>query len=178
MKTKRKRLVYLLFFLASGSAISQTTNSVEIKGKVVEINSKSPIYGVRVNIKDTEKIITTDSLGYFVIPSNGQFPLTLNFNGENVLDSKYELKSFSDEPILISLEKKITLNEIVVTGRRRQEVVQEIPIPITVISGKKAEDAGAFNVNRIKELVPSVQLYSSNARNTTLNIRGLGSTFG
>ena len=178
MKTKRKRLVYLLFFLASGSAISQTSNAVEIKGKVVEINSKSPIYGVRVNIKNSDKIITTDSLGYFVISSHDPFPLILNFNGENIVDSKYELKSFTDEPILISLEKKITLNEIVVTGRRRQEVVQDIPIPITVISGKKAEDAGAFNVNRLKELVPSVQLYSSNARNTTLNIRGLGSTFG
>jgi iron complex outermembrane receptor protein len=33
-------------------------------------------------------------------------------------------------------------------------------------------------VNRVKELVPTVQLYSSNPRNTTLNIRGLGSTFG
>src|SRR5690606_18656626 len=31
---------------------------------------------------------------------------------------------------------------------------------------------------RIKEVVPSVQLYASNARNTTLNIRGLGSTYG
>lgn len=26
--------------------------------------------------------------------------------------------------------------------------------------------------------MPTVQLYASNARNTTLNIRGLGSTFG
>ena len=40
------------------------------------------------------------------------------------------------------------------------------------------EETGAFNVNRLKELVPSVQLYSSNPRNTTLNIRGQGSTFG
>ncbi|WP_264526379.1 TonB-dependent receptor [Flavobacterium sp. N502536] len=36
----------------------------------------------------------------------------------------------------------------------------------------------AFNVNRIKELVPSVQLYSSNPRNTGINIRSLGSPFG
>ncbi|MCU0451748.1 MAG: TonB-dependent receptor, partial [Bernardetiaceae bacterium] len=36
----------------------------------------------------------------------------------------------------------------------------------------------SFNVNRVKDLVPSVQLYSSNPRNTTLNIRGIGSTFG
>ena len=61
------------------------------------------------------------------------------------------------------------------TSRRRQE---SIPIPISVIRGAAAEDAGAFNTNRLKELIPSVQLYSSNARNTTLNIRGLGSSFG
>ena len=47
-----------------------------------------------------------------------------------------------------------------------------------MIRGATAEDAGAFNVNRLKELVPTVQLYASNARNTTLNIRGLGSTYG
>ena len=64
-----------------------------------------------------------------------------------------------------------------VTSRRRSEVVQNIPIPICV-GGSRIADAGAFNVGRIKELIPSVQLYSSNARNTTLNIRGLGSTYG
>jgi iron complex outermembrane receptor protein len=40
------------------------------------------------------------------------------------------------------------------------------------------EDAGAFNVNRVKEFVPSVQLYTSNPRNTGINIRGVGSPFG
>src|SRR6185312_5307658 len=68
--------------------------------------------------------------------------------------------------------------EAVVSSRRRDESAQDIPIPISVIGGAKAEDAGAFNVNRVKELVPSVQLYSSNPRNTGLNIRGLGSPFG
>jgi iron complex outermembrane receptor protein len=53
-----------------------------------------------------------------------------------------------------------------------------VPIAISVITGKQAEQTGAFNVNRIKELVPSVQLYSSNPRNTGINIRSLGSPFG
>jgi iron complex outermembrane receptor protein len=53
-----------------------------------------------------------------------------------------------------------------------------VPIAISVITGKQAEQSGAFNVNRIKELVPSVQLYSSNPRNTGINIRSLGSPFG
>src|SRR5688572_28213605 len=68
---------------------------------------------------------------------------------------------------------------ISVTGaRRREESVQEVPIPVSLIGGELITEAGAFNVNRIKELIPSVQLYSSNPRNTGVNIRGLGSPFG
>src|SRR5690606_8075718 len=53
-----------------------------------------------------------------------------------------------------------------------------IPVPIAVIDAKQIDNSVSFNVNRVKELIPSVQLYSSNPRNTTLNIRGIGSTFG
>jgi iron complex outermembrane recepter protein len=68
---------------------------------------------------------------------------------------------------------------ISVTGaRRREEAVQEVPIPVSVVDGELITEAGAFNVNRIKELVPAVQFYSSNPRNTGVNIRGLGAPFG
>lgn len=70
------------------------------------------------------------------------------------------------------------VDEIVVTSRRREEIAQEMPIPVTVVSGDLVADSGGFNVNRIKELIPSVQLYSSNPRNTALSIRGQGTTFG
>jgi iron complex outermembrane receptor protein len=70
-------------------------------------------------------------------------------------------------------------DSITVTGaRRREESVQEVPIPVSIVDGELITEAGAFNVNRIKELIPSVQLYSSNPRNTGVNIRGLGSPFG
>jgi iron complex outermembrane recepter protein len=70
------------------------------------------------------------------------------------------------------------LDEIRVTARRREESAQEVPIPISVLSGDLVADTGSFNVNRVKELVPAVQMYSSNPRNTGVNIRGLGSPFG
>lgn len=69
-------------------------------------------------------------------------------------------------------------DEVTVVARRRAEAAQEVPIPVSVVSGQRIDDVGAFNVNRVKELVPAVQLYSSNPRNTAVNIRGLGSTFG
>ena len=39
-------------------------------------------------------------------------------------------------------------------------------------------DSGAFNVNRLKEQIPTVQFYSSNPRNSSIKIRGLGAPFG
>jgi iron complex outermembrane receptor protein len=67
---------------------------------------------------------------------------------------------------------------VVVTARRVEEVVQEVPIPVTVLSGELVANAGAFNVNRVKELIPTVQFYSSNPRNSAVTIRGIGSPFG
>jgi iron complex outermembrane receptor protein len=68
--------------------------------------------------------------------------------------------------------------EVTVTARRVEEEAQSVPIPLTVVNGQMVERSGAFNVNRLKELIPTVQFYSSNPRNTAVNIRGLGSPFG
>ena len=67
---------------------------------------------------------------------------------------------------------------VVVTARRVEEAVQEVPIPVSVLSGELVASAGAFNVNRVKELIPTVQFYSSNPRNSAVTIRGIGSPFG
>ena len=61
------------------------------------------------------------------------------------------------------------IEEVTVSARRRDEAAQDVPIPVSVVSGQLITDVGAFNVNRIKELVPTVQLYSSNPRNTAVN---------
>lgn len=72
----------------------------------------------------------------------------------------------------IQLPAAAPIEEIRVTSRRREELAQNVPIPVTVVSGALVADTGGFNVNRIKELIPSVQQYSSNPRNTAISIRG------
>ena len=57
-------------------------------------------------------------------------------------------------------------------------MAQEVPIPVSVVRGDLVADAGAFNVNRLKEMLPTVQFYSTNPRNSAINIRGLGAPFG
>ena len=68
--------------------------------------------------------------------------------------------------------------DIVVTARRREERVQDVPIAIAVVTAETLNQTGTFNVNRLTQLQPSVQFYSTNPRNSAINIRGLGAPFG
>jgi iron complex outermembrane receptor protein len=69
-------------------------------------------------------------------------------------------------------------DEIIVTARRRQETAQEVPLAISVIGGEHIDNTGAFNIGRLQQLTPTLQYTSSNPRNTTLSIRGIGTPFG
>lgn len=68
--------------------------------------------------------------------------------------------------------------DIVVTARRRIESSQEVPLAISVVGGEHIDSTGSFNVGRLQQLTPTLQFYSSNPRNTAVNIRGLGVPFG
>ena len=68
--------------------------------------------------------------------------------------------------------------EIVVTARHRTESSQAVPLAISVIGGDHIDNTGAFNVGRLTQLTPALQFYSSNPRNTSVNVRGFGSPLG
>ncbi|HUR33749.1 MAG TPA: TonB-dependent receptor [Vicinamibacterales bacterium] len=84
----------------------------------------------------------------------------------------------SPATVNLTLSPSRLTESVVVTARRVEEAAQDVPIPVSVIRGDLVADAGAFNVNRMKEMLPTVQFYSTNPRNSTINIRGLGAPFG
>lgn len=69
-------------------------------------------------------------------------------------------------------------NEIVVTARRRSENVQDVPVAISVVGSETLESQGTYNINRLTQLQPTLQFFSTNPRNTFINIRGIGAPFG
>ena len=68
--------------------------------------------------------------------------------------------------------------DIIVSARRRSEVVQKVPLAISVLDARAIDATGSFNVLKLTQIQPSLQFYSTNPRNTTVNIRGLGQPFG
>lgn len=162
-------LQVFIMLLGFHSALAQVSG-------VIKDKDGSPLAGANVVVQGTSINTVTDNEGRFSL-SPKKFPIILRISIVGQKTKEVQVLE-SNNSLDIGLEPDGLLNEIVVTARRRTETSQEVPIPISIIGGDLVEDAGAFNVNRVKELVPSVQLYSSNPRNTTLNIRGLGSTFG
>jgi iron complex outermembrane receptor protein len=63
---------------------------------------------------------------------------------------------------------------IIVTARRVQEKIQDVPIAISVVSERTLEKTGNYTLGQITQQVPSLQVAGSNPRNTAVTIRGLG----
>jgi iron complex outermembrane recepter protein len=164
--------------LFAGLVSAQNTPVINatVSGKIVDARTGKNLIGATVSIKGTTNGASTNQNGQFKLITGQKLPFTVNVSFVGY-QTKETILSETDSEIKLE-EGANQLSDVTITSRRRQESAQDVPIPISVLRGALVEDAGAFNVNRLKELVPSVQLYSSNPRNTTLNIRGLGSTFG
>ncbi|KAF2510172.1 TonB-dependent receptor [Flavobacterium zhairuonense] len=172
MKNSIKNTLTILAVLTFSISFGQN-----IEG-FVKTTENTPLEAANVVIKGTTSNTITDATGKFVIDTKGKLPVTLLIQYVGYKTTEIEIDDLPATPLQIVLNEENALVEVVVSSRRRIEKVQDVPIAISVITGKQAEQTGAFNVNRIKELVPSVQLYSSNPRNTGINIRSLGSPFG
>lgn len=170
----RKILQTIVAILLLGNvAFAQT----RIEGAIKD-GEGAPLAGSTVLIKGTTTSAIADANGQFNLSTSKELPFSLLISLVGYKGQEVQIYEVPEEPLEISLIEDGLLEAVIVTSRRRQEVAQEIPIPIAVVSGAAIENSGAFNVNRVKELIPSVQLYSSNPRNTGINIRGLGSPFG
>lgn len=166
----------LLFFglLLTGTSLFA---QVQFEGTVKD-SAGNPLAGATVSIRGTNLNTTSDDAGKFRFNTQRQPPFALRISSAGFRRLDLTLQDIPSGPLALVLQPDDELKEVVISSRRRMESAQSVPIPISVIGGRQVEETGSFNVNRLKELVPTVQLYSSNPRNTTLNVRGLGSTFG
>jgi len=66
--------------------------------------------------------------------------------------------------------------EIVVTARKREENLQEVPIAVTAVTGERLEEAAASDISELQAAVPNLAIYQGRNQSTTLTtfLRGVG----
>lgn len=66
------------------------------------------------------------------------------------------------------------LETIVVSARRREEDLQEVPIPVSTVSGKTLDQLNLYDVTDLQQFLPSTTIQQIANRSTSFSIRGLG----
>lgn len=68
------------------------------------------------------------------------------------------------------------LETVTVTTRRREESSQDVPTPMSVVSGQNLETQRVYRIQDLQQLVPSVNVAYMHARQSSVSIRGLGNS--
>jgi iron complex outermembrane receptor protein len=170
-----------LALIAPVTAFAQATGT--ITGTVRDASGGAiPGATVRViNEKTRESVDTvSDQQGAYRLTSllPGAYRLDTALDGFETAVRAVSVEDGRTTEIELTLTPAPLSESVVVTARRVEEAAQEVPIPLSVVDRRLVENSGAFNVNRLKELIPTVQFYSTNPRNSAINIRGLGAPFG
>ncbi|MEA2463269.1 MAG: iron complex outerrane recepter protein [Acidobacteriota bacterium] len=66
--------------------------------------------------------------------------------------------------------------EIVVTARKREENVQDVPVAVTVVTSDELEEAATADISELQGQVPNLAIYQGRNQSTTLTafLRGIG----
>lgn len=95
-----------------------------------------------------------------------------------------EPEAVASAPVEETKEEKLAaqepknLSDVVVTSRRKEEKLQEVPIPIAVISGEMLKRDNLVTVQDFTRRVPNMGVTTPNVRQTSIALRGLGKNSG
>lgn len=68
----------------------------------------------------------------------------------------------------------VPLEQVHVTARNREELAQDVPVPISVVSGRTLERDDVVGIAGLAQKVPNLGLFGSNPRQTSISLRGIG----
>ncbi|MQR02295.1 TonB-dependent receptor [Glaciimonas sp. GS1] len=71
-----------------------------------------------------------------------------------------------------------TLQTVTVSARRRDENAQNVPVAISVLSGKTLEDQRVYTVQDLQQLLPNTTVTLAQPRQASIGVRGIGNNSG
>ena len=143
-----------------------------IKGKILDIDSKSPVLGANVYIEESGVGAATDKFGIFYIQSDSK---KLKVSHIGYLDIEYLIEDFKD--IIIFLEPSvINSEELIVTGTRTPKAFKDSPVLTRVVSNQEIKDSQSRNLYDImNEIFPGYQrLKGEHSMSNEIRFNGLG----
>lgn len=169
-KFKTISFVVLLSLLSIQNAVA-----INLNGVVIDEQNK-PIEFATIGVLNKPNLVTTTNL-------NGAFQLENITASDEIIVQHLSFISdtlsnitAADTPLVIQLESKpYILNSIVVSAARSEQVLEEVGLPISVISEKEIAATGLFRLDEILEEQTGLQIVDDHA--SGLQMQGLSSDY-
>ena len=169
----RNLLYAVIVLLTAGNVTGQS----RVIGSVSDDAGRS-IAGVSVHFLNTEVAVVSDTAGHFEIRrlGAGRYIIQLSAVGYTTLAVPVEIGA-GDNSVRFRLSGSLSqLDAVTVTADKKEELLQQVPVSVTAITGRQVEDLRLWDIRDITAIVPN--LYSGNSgdgRNVT-SIRGITTT--
>ena len=108
-----------------------------ISGKVLDKESKTPVIGASIFIKETKQGFVSDTSGFYSINNlkEGIYTFQVSSISYKTINIKIDLKANTILNLLISLDQNV-LEEVVVTGNMKEMSKLESAVPVDIITPK------------------------------------------
>ena len=179
-------LLLALCVIAIGSASAQTPAGGQLRGRAVD-QSGLVMPGADVSLtndasRDTRHAVTdTDGRFVFTAVPAGTYTITIAFPGLKRAESAgIEIRAGDDralDDLVLGLEG--IEESVVVTARRREENLQDVPISVTAFSGETLRELGVRDLRGISYATPNMEFsYAGNGSGggnfAQIFLRGVG----
>ncbi|HVL42811.1 MAG TPA: TonB-dependent receptor plug domain-containing protein, partial [Brevundimonas sp.] len=78
------------------------------------------------------------------------------------------LSTFAMAQDAVPQDGATAVDDVIVTARRRAEVLQDVPVAVTAVSAETLENRGTADITELARSTPSLTLNSARGSNSTL----------
>ena len=170
---KRIVLYGLIALLAAGSANGQA----RLMGTVTDDQGVS-IAGVAIHLLNTEITVVSDAGGRFTISrlADGRYTVQLSAVGYTTL-AEPVVVSKGDNVLGFKLANSLLqLDAVTVTADKKEELLQNVPVSVTAITGKEVDAFRLWDIKDITAIVPNLMSGNSGDGRNVTSIRGITTT--
>src|SRR5215213_8037682 len=129
---------------------------------------------MRVRLARAGLLGTAGSMALCAVPAKAQ-DTAANPPADVVDESAVQVQQ-EDDQVTPEVAAEASDQDIVITARRRNEIMLDVPIAVTAFTGEQLDRQGALDITDIGDTTPNVTVETSRGTNTTLTafIRGVG----
>ena len=167
----------VLFILAFNLAANSSFSQLKITGHISDANSKA-LAGISVHILNTNYGAVTNSAGDYVINKivPGKYTIIISSVGY-VTKAEDITLDHGDVSVNASLQESgQSLDEVLVTAEKREDLAQQLPLSVSVISSQRVLDSRIWDSKEITGVAPNLYSADPGDKRNVTSIRGITSS--